>query len=110
MVELDRRAFPEYLTTAGVTIPYAPQVITPNIRDAIEAHRFEAEEASELHRIVEAEDRVLEIGAGIGFISTLLDRLDDVDRVVAVEAKSSQSEWRHQSRAPKCGPDKYQCR
>ena len=69
-----------------MTIPVHPSIITPNIQIAIENGRFEAEEAAELCHIVEPGDRVLEIGAGIGFISTLLDREEDVEHVIAVEA------------------------
>lgn len=78
--------FEENLETHGVLIPYAPEVITPTIEEAITTHRFESEEAHELSNIVEPGDRVLELGAGIGFISTILDRHSSVDKVIAVEA------------------------
>ncbi len=74
------------LELSGVAIPYDPAVITPAIRQAILGGRFEAEEASEIPNIVRPGDRVLEIGAGIGFISTLLSRQRRVSRIVAVEA------------------------
>ena len=61
-----------FLQVAGVVIPLDPQVITPTIRQAILDGRFETEEASQIPHIVRPGDRVLEIGAGIGFISTLL--------------------------------------
>jgi FkbM family methyltransferase len=81
-----RHAPPAMLEACGVLIPDDPEVITPAIRRAILAGRFEAEEASQLAAIVEPGDRVLEIGAGIGFISTLLARQPGVSRVIAVEA------------------------
>lgn len=81
----DHRSAP-ILETSGVLIPFDPAIITGPIYSAIIENRFEQEEASELATIVEPGDRVLEIGAGIGFISTLLDRLPDVAHVVAVEA------------------------
>jgi FkbM family methyltransferase len=74
------------LQVAGVVIPHDPAVITPAIRQAIVDGRFEAEEASRIPEIVRPGDRVLEIGAGIGFISTLLSRQRRVSRIVAVEA------------------------
>jgi len=91
MVELHEISFDEKLLgdhyeTHGVLIPSSPQIITPAIEAAISKGAFEAEEAAELPYIVEPGDRVLEIGAGIGFISTLLDRHSSVDKVVAVEA------------------------
>ena len=76
----------ETLAAAGVLIPDDPAVITPAIREAILRGRFEAEEASQIPSIVRPGDRVLEIGAGIGFISTLISRQRRVSRVVAVEA------------------------
>jgi FkbM family methyltransferase len=77
---------PPPLESHGVLIPDDPAVITPAIHHAILAGRFEAEEASQIAAIVRPGDRVLEIGAGIGFISTLLARQRRVSRVVAVEA------------------------
>jgi FkbM family methyltransferase len=74
------------LEVAGVAIPPDPEVITPAIRRAMLEGRFEAEEASQIPHIVRPGDRVLEIGAGIGFISTLLARQRRVSRVIAVEA------------------------
>jgi FkbM family methyltransferase len=81
-----RHAPTAVLEACGVLIPDDPEIITPAIRRAIFAGRFEAEEASQLAAIVKPGDRVLEIGAGIGFISTLLARQPGVTRVVAVEA------------------------
>lgn len=74
------------LETQGVRIPFDPAIITPAIRDAILADSFEAREASEIPYIVRPGDNVLEIGAGIGFISTLLARQSEVNSVYAVEA------------------------
>lgn len=74
------------LESAGVLIPDDPEVITPAIRQAILSGRYEAEEAAQIPLIVEPGDRVLEIGAGIGFISTLLSRERRVASVLAVEA------------------------
>lgn len=74
------------LETHGVAIPYVADVITPAIHAAIVSGRFEAEEAAELPGIVEEGDRILEIGAGIGFISTLLARDPRVEQVFAYEA------------------------
>jgi FkbM family methyltransferase len=70
----------------GVLIPDDPRIITSSIRAAILSGRFETEEAASVDRIVRDGDRVLEIGAGLGFMSTLLARRPEVARVVAVEA------------------------
>jgi FkbM family methyltransferase len=83
---LTSRSPEEGLQSAGVVIPADPAIITPAIRAAILAGRFEAEEASQIPSIVRPGDRVLEIGAGIGFISTLISRQRRVAQVIAVEA------------------------
>lgn len=75
-----------YLELAGVVIPSDPRIITPTIRRAILDGRFEAEESAQVAQIVRPGDNVLEIGAGIGFISTLLSRERRVSSVLAVEA------------------------
>jgi len=85
-ISFEDTALVDQLETHGVLIPFSPEVITPAIENAITSGAFEAEEAQELPFIVEPGDRVLEIGAGIGFISTLLDRHSSVDKVIAVEA------------------------
>ena len=74
------------LMVCGVEIPADPDVITSAIRRAMIANRFESEEARQVRHIVEPGDRVVEIGAGIGFISTLLSREPCVSSVLAVEA------------------------
>jgi FkbM family methyltransferase len=72
------------LEADGVLIPYDPAIITPPIKHAIESGFFEAEEAAQLPHIVAPDDVVLDIGAGIGFISTLIARR--AERVISVEA------------------------
>ncbi|WP_424930124.1 FkbM family methyltransferase [Amaricoccus tamworthensis] len=70
----------------GVLLPFEPQIITPAIQTAIAESRFEFEESKYIPEIIRAGDRILEIGAGIGFISTLLSRQTGVERIIAVEA------------------------
>lgn len=74
------------IVLSGVVIPDEPSVITPAIRDAMLAGRYEAREARRIADVVEPGDRVMEIGAGIGFVSTLLSRRPGVASVLAVEA------------------------
>ncbi len=74
------------LHACGVLIPDDPKVITPAIRNAILEGRYEAEEAWQVPQIIRPGDHVLEIGAGIGFISTLISRQRRVSSILAVEA------------------------
>ncbi|MDT8345355.1 MAG: FkbM family methyltransferase [Thermohalobaculum sp.] len=74
----------------GVAIPLdraaGPRIVTPAILSAILSGTYEADEARFIPDIVEPGDRVLEIGAGIGVISTLTARCPEVEHIVAVEA------------------------
>lgn len=70
----------------GVLLPFDPKIITPAIQAAISESRFEFEESKYIPEIIRPGDRVLEIGAGIGFISTLLSQQTGVESVIAVEA------------------------
>lgn len=74
------------LQALGVAVPYDPCIITPPIAAALRAGCYEAEEAAQIPEIVMQGDVVLEIGAGIGFISTLVARQPGVSGVFAVEA------------------------
>lgn len=96
MVELASNIIPlcERIRTQGVWIPFQEGVISANILDAMRAGRFEAEEAKHIPGIVLAGDRVLEVGAGVGLISTLLARQPEVEEVIAVEAnRCSWTSW-----------------
>jgi FkbM family methyltransferase len=88
MVELSLslRADPGHFVLRGVVIPDDPRIITPAIRAAVLSGRFERDEAEAIPGIVRPGDVALEIGAGIGFMSTLLAREPAVRRVIAVEA------------------------
>jgi FkbM family methyltransferase len=58
----------------GVLIPDDFTILSPLIRSAIVEGWYEAPEADQVEKITNPDDRVLEIGTGIGFISALLSR------------------------------------
>lgn len=70
----------------GVCVPFDSSIITPPIAAALRANRYEAEEAAQIPAIVQPGDVVLELGAGMGFISTLVSRQPGVAGIFAVEA------------------------
>ncbi len=51
--------------------------------------RYEVQEARQINRIIQQDEVVLEIGAGIGFVSTLLVKNPLTKRVVSYEANST---------------------
>jgi FkbM family methyltransferase len=57
-----------------VKIPVHEDVFSPNLLKSFTEGRYEQHEARELGRIIQQGERVLEIGAGVGFISTIVSR------------------------------------
>jgi FkbM family methyltransferase len=78
--------YAEVIETNGVKVPFVPAIITPKIERPMRNNRYEGGEVAALRRILRAGDRVLELGAGIGLLSTLSAMVAGVERIVAVEA------------------------
>lgn len=76
----------EILETQGVRIPLEPPTITPKIERAIRKNRYELDEVTGTPKFIEPEDRVIELGAGIGFISSFLATQLGVKDIMCVEA------------------------
>jgi FkbM family methyltransferase len=81
-----RPRYDEVLTVAGIRIPFVPRVITPLTEAPMRAGTYELAEARALRRILRAGDRVLELGGGVGFLSTIAALVPGIGRVVTVEA------------------------
>lgn len=75
-----------YTKLHEVYVPKRPDVITGNVKKAIEQGWYEQDEAKQLPYFLEDGDRVLEIGGGIGYISTLCARDSRVQQVLTIEA------------------------
>ncbi len=92
-----RRHTPTFLKSlshpAGVSLPFDDpsdaDLIIPEIRSAICDGAYSAAMIRLLPDVVQAGDRVLVIGAGLGVVSTLVAKTEGVARVIAVEANSA---------------------
>lgn len=78
--------YSEVIETNGVKVPFFPHVITPKIERPMRNNRYEGGECAALRDILQPGDRVLELGAGIGLISTVAAMANGVASVTAVEA------------------------
>jgi len=76
----------QILEIEGVRIPYDPSVITPKIKRSIEKGRYERDEVTGTPKFINSDDRVIELGAGIGFISSFISTRLGVHNVMCVEA------------------------
>jgi len=71
---------------SGVRIPLHPEVYSENILTALRSGSYERAEARGIQSVIRPRDRVLEIGAGIGYLSTLIAKNPSVDGVRVFEA------------------------
>lgn len=76
----------ERMTHFGVTLDLDPEVISPFMITQLRTGRYETVEARNLPKLIEQDDIVLEIGAGIGLISSLIAADPRVQRCVSYEA------------------------
>lgn len=76
----------EHLLLRGIRIPNDPEIITPKVKRSIEAERYEKDEVTGLPKFIDPEDRVVELGAGIGFISSYLVGQLGVRHAMCIEA------------------------
>ncbi|MBT4567283.1 MAG: hypothetical protein HN582_13195 [Marinovum sp.] len=60
----------ETLEVHGVKIPYVKTVISDRMTRTIERGRYEAGEINSIRKILRPNDKVLELGAEIGVVST----------------------------------------
>lgn len=75
-----------FIRSRGLKIPKHPQITTGRIRGALREGLYERKECDAVMRVVREGDRVLELGGGIGYMSTLLSVRKKVASVVSYEA------------------------
>jgi FkbM family methyltransferase len=78
-------AYDGVIETNGVKVPFVSGIITPAIEKPMRNNRYEGGECNALRELLEPGDRVLELGAGVGLLSTVAATVEGVE-VVAVEA------------------------
>jgi len=70
----------------GITLRIPDAHLSPPLTRALEQGRYEGGESDALLRHLTPEDRVLDLGAGAGFVSSLAARVVGGENVIAVEA------------------------
>ncbi|HEV7436852.1 MAG TPA: FkbM family methyltransferase [Pseudorhizobium sp.] len=74
------------LECRGVKFPEDERFISQRVRESITAGRYESKEATQVEKLLKEGDRVLEIGSGLGFISTIAGRDPKTEDVLCYEA------------------------
>lgn len=77
---------PEFAEINGVKIRLRSPAISDRVAKSIYLGQYERLEARVVLATLHADDRVLELGSGIGYLSTLCARRIGAERVTAVEA------------------------
>ncbi|MDU8913339.1 FkbM family methyltransferase [Aestuariicoccus sp. MJ-SS9] len=75
-----------FIKSRGLKIPKHPEITTGRVRGALREGLYERKECDAVMRVVNEGDTVLELGGGIGYMSTLLSVKKKVARVVSYEA------------------------
>ncbi|SIS78023.1 class I SAM-dependent methyltransferase [Phaeovulum vinaykumarii] len=70
----------------GVRIPHDPAIISEKVVRSIEAGRYEREEVQGTPKFLEPGDRVIELGAGLGFISSYIWKAVGIRDILCLEA------------------------
>lgn len=73
-------------TINGIKLAIEPEVMSPTMIEVIESGKYEGTEAREIARIVQPGERIVELGAGIGFIALTALRTGKVARLASFEA------------------------
>jgi FkbM family methyltransferase len=74
------------LKCRGMRFPLDRAILPPRIRTLLREGTYEAKEATAVRKLVKADDVVMELGAGIGFMSTLVATKTPAKSVHSFEA------------------------
>ncbi|MEY8881558.1 FkbM family methyltransferase [Donghicola sp. XS_ASV15] len=78
--------FRDVIETLGLKVPFDPKIITPVIERCMRNNYYEHDEVRALRAVLQADDRVLELGGRVGLCSTVIAKIPSISRVVAIEA------------------------
>ena len=76
----------------GIRLDISSPQISPEMKRRIYIGNYEKEERQIVEKLLRIDDRVLELGSGLGYISTNCARRLGDDRVVTVEANAEMEE------------------
>lgn len=74
------------LECQGIKFPFDENIISPRVRESLEAGRYEGKESTQVKKLLKKGDRVLEIGSGLGYISTIAGLSPLTEKVLCYEA------------------------
>ena len=88
-----------YLKSRGLLIPKHPHFTTGQVRGALREDRYELKESDAAKRMIRPDDVVLELGGGIGYMSSHMSRNCGAKHVHTFEANPSLIPYMHEVHA-----------
>ncbi len=79
-------AAPEFIRSRGIRLPNDPRIIDQKRRRALRQGNYERREVEAVKAMVRPDDVVIELGAGMGYMSTFMAKNRKVGEVHAFEA------------------------
>jgi len=71
---------------SGVSLQISQEILSPALGELLNRGRYELQESKAIAHFVQPNDVVMEIGAGVGFISILAAKIVGGQNVIAIEA------------------------
>lgn len=78
--------YDEVIVSAGIRVPFVPEIVTPAIEKPLRSGRYEGGERRNLDTLLRPDDRLLDLGAGLGLISTVAAKQIGGHAITSVEA------------------------
>jgi hypothetical protein len=82
----ENRSAPEVAILHGIRLELRPDVMSDRMISVIRKGSYENGEARQIPKIVDRNERLVELGGGIGFISSLAAKQEKVASVTVYEA------------------------
>lgn len=77
---------PKFIRSRGMKFPYDPRIIPDKRKRLLRSGDYERKEFDAVMKLLQPEDIVVEIGAGMGYMSTMMSKKKAVQHVHAFEA------------------------
>lgn len=88
-----------FIKSNGMRFPKDPQIMSPKRRKHLRAGTYELKEFNAVTKVVKRDDVVVELGAGMGYMSTVCAKLCKAKKVIAVEANPALIPYIHRVHA-----------
>lgn len=84
--EAENIRYDGFIDVGDIKVPFSPQIISKRMEKRLRRNRYETGETLRSIAAVRENDRVIELGAGIGYLSTVVCSNVSVEQYIAIEA------------------------